>query len=391
MKRYCLALVGCCALAWSVQAQDIDSLLHCIERNNKQLQALQKDNEAAVEEIKSENTAGDLSLEYSPFFRRGTDGMASSELVVTQGFDFPTLYAARRKAAESRGEALAWSYRSARRDILWQAKSLCLDLVYLNRAATLLEKRRMNSEKLLALYEKRLADGDATAIEVNKIKMDQMSIAAEQAQMETTRQNTLHALAALNGNVPFDFGGGTDYPAVPVGSDEALYERMMRSDLALRGAEAETESTAQELNVSKQNLLPKLEIGYRRNTETGEASHGFLVGGSLSLFPNRRKVKVARARQLSARLKQDEARVQAEQRARAKVKELRQLETAVAAYDTRLMHQTLEALRKSVEGGQISLTDYYVEADAVYRNLQTALQLERQYQGVAAEIGKDEL
>ena len=37
----------------------------------------------------------ELSVEYSPFFAKGIDGMASSELVVTQGFDFPTLHAAR--------------------------------------------------------------------------------------------------------------------------------------------------------------------------------------------------------------------------------------------------------------------------------------------------------
>ena len=74
------------------KSQPIDELLQQIERNNKSLQALRQENEAARQEIRSQNNLEDPSVEYSPFYTKGTDGMSSSELVVSQGFDFPTRF-----------------------------------------------------------------------------------------------------------------------------------------------------------------------------------------------------------------------------------------------------------------------------------------------------------
>lgn len=367
-------------------AQDIAGALQSIEQNNKTLLALQKNREAAELDLKAANNPEALSIEYSPFFRRGTDGMASSELVVSQGFDFPTLYSARRKAARLQSEVLRQEYATARRDLLLQAESLCLDMVYQKSAAALLEKRRMNSGKLLALFEKRLQEGDATILEVNKIKMERMAVETEFAQLEAARQTTLHALLAMNGGEPYPFEQISEYPPLPPESEETLYEQYIASDPALLTARATLEASAQEVRISRQGWLPSLEIGFRRNTETGEASHGFLVGGSIPLFSNRGKVKAARARQQSARLQMENARTETENQARARILELQQLRASAAAYDLPLLHSTLDALEKAVEAGTLPLTDYYAEADAVYRNLQAALQAERDYRRALAQI-----
>ena len=69
--------------------ESIDSVLAAVERNNLQLRALQQNNEASRLEIQAQNNLQqDLSVSYSPFFTRGYDGVASSELVVSMGFDF---------------------------------------------------------------------------------------------------------------------------------------------------------------------------------------------------------------------------------------------------------------------------------------------------------------
>ena len=76
---------------------------------------------------------------------------------------------------------------------------------------------------------------------------------------------------------------------------------------------------------------------------------------------------------------------------RALVDEMRQLRAAADAYDLPLMRQTLSLLRMAVDNGELSVTDYYSEADGVYRNMQTYLDIERQYQGVVADVMKNEL
>ena len=110
MMRKAILTFAALAAALVLRATGLDSVLASVERNNLGLQALRKGNEAAMIEVRGGNAPGDPSVEYSPFFRSGAGGVASSELVVSQGFDFPTLYAARRKSARLRQAALDRQY-----------------------------------------------------------------------------------------------------------------------------------------------------------------------------------------------------------------------------------------------------------------------------------------
>lgn len=378
-------------VAAGASAQQIEVLLREVEQNNKELQAIRKNNEAAELEIRNRNMPDDPSVEYSPFYLKGTDGMASSELVVTQGFDFPTLYAARHKSGKLQSQVLEMQYLTARRDVLFEAQTLCLELVYQNRVRELLEMRRRNSEELLTLFTRRLEAGDATQLEVNKIKMDRMNVQTELTQAETACQNARQALLALNGNAPLTFEP-TEYDAGFLAGDyEKMYKEAVDADYDLRTFQASEQAAAQEVRVNRQNWIPKLEVGYRRNTEMNEARNGFLVGASFPLFSSQRKVRIARAQHAGTQLQLENARLQTENRVRARIQELQSLGKAAEAYDVQLMYHTLDLLRTAVEKGEISVIDYYVEADGIYRNLQTYLGIERQYQGVMAEIRKNEL
>ena len=180
------------AFASSVQAQKIEEVLQSVEQNNKELQAVFHSTEAAKMEVQTQNNLEDPSVEYSPFFAKGVDGMASSELVVTQGFDFPTLYAARNRSGKLQKDVLDRQQQALRRDILLQAKNLCLDLIRLNQEQALLMERQKNADALLQLFEKRLKEGDANALEVNKIKMERMKVQTEVAQNHAAHRTALH-------------------------------------------------------------------------------------------------------------------------------------------------------------------------------------------------------
>ena len=178
-------------IAATAGAQTVEDVLRSVEMNNLELKALLKGNEASSLELKQQNSLDDLSVEYSPFFNANVSGMASSELVVTQGFDFPTLYGARRKANRLQGEVKEMEYLTARRDVLLAAKSLCLDLIYMNKRRALLDERRRNADELMAMYTEKYDNGDATALELNKVKMERMNLETELAQAEAGRNTAL--------------------------------------------------------------------------------------------------------------------------------------------------------------------------------------------------------
>ena len=389
-KQYMIGVVGL-FLAGSLQAQNIADVLQSIERNNKELQAQLQLTEAAKMEVQTQNSLSDPTIDYSPFFAKGVDGVASSELVVSQEFDFPTLYAARRQSGKLQQEVLDRQQQAVRRSILLDAKNLCLDLIRLNQEKALLDARKKNADELLTLFEKRLQEGDAGILEVNKIKMERMNVQTEVTQNNAVHRTALQSLLAMNGNLPLEFTADT-YPQIEKISDyNALYDEIMLTDADLLASDAAARAAAKEVSVNKQNWLPKLSVGYRRNTSLDEKSNGFLIGGSIPLFSNRKKVKIARAQEVGARLQLDNARLQAEATVQSRYNEVLQLQEAMKAYDVPLMHETLDMLKQAVMAGQLSIIEYYVEVDGVYRNLQAYIQIENQYQKLMADIYKNRL
>lgn len=386
MKRYLIWGLGLMCCASSVQAQQIEEILQSVAQNNVELQARQQELEAAGLEIKMQNSLEDPSVEYSPFFRKGENGMTSSELVVKQGFDFPTVYAARGKAEKLQRSALERQWDVARQEVLLQAKNLCLDLVLYNQTRELLEERKKNADEMLALFEKRLQEGDANILEVNKIKMERMNVQTEVAQNMAAHRTALQQLLALNGNRPLNFSSDR-YPRTEAPADfNALYDEVMASDAQLQAANMEAQAAEQVVQVNKQNWLPKLEVAYRRNTDMSESSNGFLIGGSLPLYSSQRKLKIARAQALSARLTLDDARLQREAALHGQFNELCRLKEAMDVYDIPLMHETLRMLHDAVVAGQLSIIEFYVETENVYQNLQAYMSLENQYQKLLAEV-----
>ncbi|MBS5550849.1 MAG: TolC family protein [Bacteroides sp.] len=375
----------------AVQAQSIDEILRSIEQNSPELKSQQQATHAAQMEVQTLNNLEDPSVEYSPFFAKGVEGVASSELVVKQGFDFPTLYAARKKQGKLQQEVLNRRNEMNRREVLLRAKTLCLDLIRLNQEQKLLEQRKKNAEELLALFNERLEKGDANILEVNKIKMERMNVQTEVAQNAAAHRNALQQLLAMNGNLPLEFACSS-YPVLtPVTSYSALYDEVMTTDATLLEADATARAADKELSVNRQNWLPKLEVAYRRNTSLGEKSNGFLVGGSIPLFSKRKRTQIARAQAISAQLQRDDVRLKTEANIQSQFNEIQQLNEAMQAYDIPLMHQTLDLLKQAVTAGQLSIIDYYVEAEGVYRNLQAYMEIENQYQKLMATVYKNRL
>ena len=68
-------------------------------------------------------------------------------MVISQSFDFPTLYATRGKMNRLKANALDAQATAFRQQILLQAKEVCLDIIMLQRQQALLDERLKNAER----------------------------------------------------------------------------------------------------------------------------------------------------------------------------------------------------------------------------------------------------
>ncbi len=389
---YIIALALVPALAVAQGFPEVDSVLASIERNNKDLQALAFGSEAAALEIKAQNNLEQsLGIEYSPFWAPGVQGIASSEMVVRMGFDFPTKYASRSKSGKLQMVAMDREFMEARRDILLEAQLLCFDLIRLNKEKALLDERMVNAESLLAMVEKNFAAGGANLLDLNKVKMEIMDLRTQLADNTAARDAALGSLKAFNGNEALDFTV-TEFPSVEaLAAYDAFFAEVMAADMSILAAEANVDVTEQEIKVNKQNWVPEIEVGYRRNTAIDEAVNGFLVGASFPIFAGRNHTKVAKAQHQQAQAELESVKIRTEALIAAQYNELSQLSSLLEVYDEELMHSTIDALDKAVVSGSLSIIDYYTEADRVYGSLLSLIDVENRYHQLLATIYKYKL
>ena len=312
MKKITIFTATLLAIA-GVQAQsNIEQVLRNIEANNKELQANAQLISSQKLEAKTDNNLADPSLSYAHLWGAKDKNETIGELVVSQSFDFPSLYASRAKLNRLKTSSFDGQASIFRQGILLQAKEVCLDIIMLRQQKQILQERLRNAEELSAMYKKRLQTGDANIIETNKINLELLNVKTEASLNETALRNKLQELNTLNGNIPVVFEGNT-YPAVIFPSDyQMLKAEVLAADPTLQTLASESAAARKQIGVNKQGWLPKLELGYRRNTESGTPFNGVVVGFSFPLFENRNKVKIAKAQALNIDLQKDNATLQVE-------------------------------------------------------------------------------
>lgn len=409
MKSFCIliSLLLLPHLGIQAQAEAIDRILQQIENNNKELQA----NKHLLASQKAENRAGnnlpDPTLSYAHVWDSKNSSETVGELIISQSFDFPTLYVTRSRMNRQKNASLDAQAAAQRQQILLEAQQLCLDIIFLHRQQELLDERLKNAEQLSALYAQRLENGDASILETNKINLELLNVRTETRLNAASLENKLKALMTLNDNQPLTPGrpfpneqlprpaalGLTDYPAMPLPTDfRSLCEELIASDPALQALQVESDAARRQLSVSRQGWLPKLELGYRRNTESGHPMNGVVVGFSFPLFENRNKVKSAKSQVAGLDYRQENALLQASSALWQLYEEASRLQASIEEYrQTFRQQQDLSVLKQALMGGQISMIEYFVEVSTLYQSQTNLLQIENRYQQVMAEIYKSKL
>ena len=177
------------------QETGIDSVLRQIEANNKELQANAQLISSQKLESRTENNLPDPTLSYAHLWDSKNSDETVGEMVVSQSFDFPTLYITRGKINRLKTGALDAQAATMRQQILLQAKEVCLDIIMLQHQQELLDTRLKNAEELAAMYAKRLATGDANALETNKINLELLNVRTESRMNSTALNNKIKGTA----------------------------------------------------------------------------------------------------------------------------------------------------------------------------------------------------
>lgn len=383
---YTTFLLLCLTLPVFAQS-GISDVLKSIENNNKALQAGQRLNETQKLEARTGNYLPNPTVELNQLWADRSAGGNANELAVIQSFDFPTVYFNKNKLAKLKSSASDYQYAATRQQILLKAQQICQEIIYLRKQKHLLDERLKNAERLEALYNQRFASGDANQLELNKIQLEKINANNASRRNQSALRSQLEQLQALNGGVPIEFGEDEfiSTPVLPEFSQlEATY---LDADPTLKSLEGESESAQREIKVSRALTLPKFDIGYRRNGGSDQTMNGFRIGMSIPLWENKNTVKRAKAQAEYTALNVEDN----TQTLKATLKELylqaQSLQLSKEEYARTLANQrSEELLNKSLEAGQISMIDYFVEITILYDSIQNYLEVEKEYHNLLAQL-----
>ncbi|MBI5915829.1 MAG: TolC family protein [Bacteroidetes bacterium] len=380
-----MVLLPCFAHAQS----NLDQVLASVQANNKTLLAEQRRIEAGKAFFQTGLALYDpeISLDWMQGFPSSAG--SQTDLTAAQAFDFPTAYKYRRQVANLRTGQTAFESELVRKEILLEAKLVALRLIYLNKRKAELSKRRANTERFHANYQKKLEQQDATILDVNKARLQLLNIQTDLQLLETETAENLQRLTELNGGNPVVFTD-TIYPIATALPDfETLEQTIEESDPALKYLQTQQQIGQAEARLTKALLLPKFEAGYRYQGLLGQQFHGAHAGVSVPLWENKKRLNYSALHVQVYDARIEEHRTEHYHEIKRLYEQYQALRQSFDEYGSNLQAASSGSLLdQALQAGQITVLEYFLETTLYFESVDRWLELEEAWQRAGAELLK---
>ncbi len=373
-----ILILATCHLSLVTGQSTMDSVLHSIEANSTTLQALKQQTEAQKLGNRTGIYLANPEIGFGYLWGNPSSTGNRTDFSVTQSFDFPTAYAHKSKVANGRNLIADYEYERMRKELLLQAGTVCVNLVYCNALKTELDKRLQHARNIAAAWQERFARGDADILERNKAQLNLLNARKASEANNIERAALLAELQRLNGgqSVTFD---DTTYPVYAIPQDfEQWYAQAQQRNPNLQAATQEIEISKQQVKLSRSMSLPKFSAGYMSEAILGTMLQGPTVGVSIPLWENKNTIKQAKAQTAAWQNIETDTRIQFYNSLKTQYAKATSLQTMVTDYRKAIQTTSnADLLKKALDMGQLSLINYIMELTIYYDAVDNVLQAER--------------
>ncbi len=383
-----LAVAFILCIGTFTQAQDnFNAVLKSIESNNTTLKAFQKQAEAQKTANKTGIYLPNPEVEFHYLWGNPEEVDNRVDLNVTQSFDFPTAYHYKSKLAEGQNKQVDWTYQQERKNVLLQARLLCVDLVYRNLLKTELNKRLKHATEMNRAYQTKFDKGDVDILELNKTRFNLLTMQKTVELNEVEITGLMAELTRLNGGIPISFELNA-YSNYTLSSNfDQWYQTAEQNNPTLKMAEQDIETSRIQERLNRAMSLPKLSAGYMSERTTGTSLQGVSATISIPLWENKNTIKAAKAQTYALQSVQADNQMQFRNTLQSQYNKATSLQQLLASYKETLHvtnNQTL--LDKALQNGQLSLINYLAEQTLYYDVTDKLLETERDFQYAVSEL-----
>ena len=394
MKKYILSAICGCLFFVNGFSQDknIGELLNEIEQNNTELKGYQSFIESQQLENKSANNLPDPQLSgYNlPFGDNATGNY--SEYEISQSFEFPTVYGSRSKWNDLKSIQLQTSYAKKRQEVLLEAKSVLIKLVFLQKQKAIETKRRTQGKQVFDQIQELYDKEQVGILDLNKAKIAWIHEQFVVQQIDSEIQIVLSKLKTLNGGNAIDsFTASIDLP-IEVATVETLWQEKLANDPSLQSLKVTETASLQKVKLEKNKVLPNMALGYNYQGVSGSNFSGFYGGLSIPLWNSKNKVKSAKADYEYQKSNTQVITASLYTQFQETYNRYELMLEKYNEYQTTMANLNSEQLLfKAYMLGEFSFMDYYVELQ-FYRNASDRmLQMEKEVQLLQAQLLKHTL
>ncbi|MBD5284783.1 MAG: TolC family protein [Bacteroides sp.] len=381
------------ANAFWARSQSFDALVDSVIENNPTLKAEQARIKSELYSAKSENmlSAPDAEFEYLWGRKDAGDKLNAG---ISQEFDWPGAYKARRKAMKTKSRALQFLSKSNELEKRLEVKLLYIDIINNKKNSSLLKQRIEIMNQLIEKYSRGVSLGQLAVLDLNKLKIENLRLKNSLTDFETEFTVLKSSLEKLNGGKPCGYiiESLNDYPEEIVLPISEYDRQLAESDPMTMYSESAAESQLQEINAEKMMRLPGFSLGYHYSMEGGEVFNGVALGIKLPSYSSGARIKAAQA--LSESLSYEKEILATERRADMLANREKAVDLLRKYSDYKALMKnddSVNQLKKSLDAGEISIIDYLAEMDFFLVATQEMLQLEYDYMVALTNLNKYQL
>ncbi|TAG11430.1 MAG: TolC family protein [Sphingobacteriia bacterium] len=392
MKSFLIYILSSFFTITAIAQNNVDNVVTQVERNNKSIQSNKIYWQAKQAEYKTGLTPYDPQVEYDYLLGSPVGAGNQKDFSITQRLDFPLVYKRKKELSSQQIEQANLQQQVYRQDILLEAKLLTLEIIYLNKKGAELNRRLINTQRLVQDYKKKMDKGDAIILDVNKAKLQLLNIGNETALNENEKQVLLTKISEFNGGIPLVIND-TIYPIMASIPDfEILDSTIEANDPIIKVYEQEKEIMQRQIAVQKAMNLPKIETGYHSQSILGQSYKGLHAGITISLWENKNKLNAAKANLEYANSSSETHRLGHRTENKQYFEKLSIRFKTIQLYKEFLstINNTI-LLNKSLALGQITILQYFYDESFYFIAYDKYLQAEWEYQQAVARLYKFQL
>lgn len=388
MNKALLIILIIIGLFASAHAQTLDEVLEQIEKNNLELKAQQQKLESEILGLKTEMNLDNPSVSYGYFPENSSVPGTKQTFEVSQSFEFPTVYGKRKARIDYQAKFMEASYNLVRQEILLEASKQVIHILYDQKMQNLVRRRFDNAKALYDAFKLKYDKGDANILELNKAKLHYADMSGKLKQAEMNYKSAVEKLELLNGNKKIAVED-IDFPAESLISQDSLVAERLEKAAQIKIWKLYSKVAQKNIKLVQHEKLPDMTIGYGSEKVADEAFRGLVVGITIPLWEDRKKVDQARAEnayseiQLQSKLETEQTNAMVEYSSVIALKEaFEEYREAINEIDNE------KILKKSLTLGELSLIDYLTELHYYYELNNMFFQLERDYYLALAQLFK---